>query len=380
MDDETARWVADLPDDMHGRLAAVGLVTERESMRLGLFLDDYIDGRHDVKPGTRTVYGHVRRNLIGFFGAEKPLREIAEYDADQWRLYLLQQGLSENTTRRRCGLAKQLFKTALKRKLVSANPFADLKVAVKGSVAKFYFVTREEAEKVLEACPDTQWRLIFALSRYAGLRCPSEHMALTWADVDWEHSRMTIRASKTEHHEGDGIRICPLFPELLPYLREAFEEAEEGAVHVVTIYRNTSNRNCNLRTQLLRIIAKAGLQPWPKLFQNLRATRQTELCQRFPEHVVCSWLGNTPAVAREHYLRTTEEHFQQAVNPGQEEPVEGAAQNAAQYPAEWGRKEQKEPLGEESEGKDLQPLTTQYETVQMSPMGPPGFEPGTNGL
>ena len=117
------------------------------------------------------------------------------------------------------------------------------------------------------------------MSRYGDLCCPSEHLALTFADIDWERSRMTVHASKTEHCEGDGVRICPIFPELLPYLRDAFEEAEAGEQFVITRYRQA---NVNLRTQLLRIIRKAGLKPWPKLFQNLRATRQTELCQKFP--------------------------------------------------------------------------------------------------
>ena len=46
--------------------------------------------------------------------------------------------------------------------------------------------SRDEAEKVLKACPDAQWKLLFALSRYGGLRCPSEHLALTWGDIDLE--------------------------------------------------------------------------------------------------------------------------------------------------------------------------------------------------
>jgi integrase len=46
------------------------------------------------------------------------------------------------------------------------------------------FVTREEAHAVMDACPDAEWRLLFALSRFGGLRCPSEHIALRWADVD----------------------------------------------------------------------------------------------------------------------------------------------------------------------------------------------------
>ena len=33
--------------------------------------------------------------------------------------------------------------------------------------------------------------------------------------------------------------------------------------------------------QLLRIIGRAGLQPWPKLFHNLRASRETELSEDY---------------------------------------------------------------------------------------------------
>ena len=41
-----------------------------------------------------------------------------------------------------------------------------------------YFITAVQATKVLAACPDNEWRLIFALSRYGGLRCPSETLSL----------------------------------------------------------------------------------------------------------------------------------------------------------------------------------------------------------
>ena len=43
-----------------------------------------------------------------------------------------------------------------------------------------------------------------------------------------------------------------------------------------------------------------------------RASRQTELMNRFPAHVVCDWLGNSQAIAAVHYLTTTPEHFAQA--------------------------------------------------------------------
>lgn len=62
------------------------------------------------------------------------------------------------------------------------------------------------------------------------------------------------------------------------------------------------------------IIGRASVDVWPTPFQNLRASRQTELEKRFPTHVVCSWLGNTPTIAHKHYLTLTDEDFESARN------------------------------------------------------------------
>jgi len=56
----------------------------------------------------------------------------------------------------------------------------------------------------------------------------------------------------------------------------------------------------------------AGLEQWLKLWQNLRSTRKTELCASFPIHVVCEWIGNSEAVAKQHYLQVTEDHMARA--------------------------------------------------------------------
>jgi hypothetical protein len=130
VDDETGKWLTGLDEVMYDRLAAVGLVAERTSVKLGSFVDSYIKERSDVKSGTATFYGHTRRNLIDFFGEDKPLCQITPGDADQWRIYLLGQGLAENTARRRCGMAKQFFRVAVRRRLIPSNPFEDLKAAV----------------------------------------------------------------------------------------------------------------------------------------------------------------------------------------------------------------------------------------------------------
>jgi hypothetical protein len=45
----------------------------------------------------------------------------------------------------------------------------------------------------------------------------------------------------------------------------------------------------------------------------MRISRQTELSAKFPIHVVCEWLGNSRLIAKEHYLRATEDDFRAAV-------------------------------------------------------------------
>jgi integrase len=149
--------------------------------------------------------------------------------------------------------------------------------------------------------------------------------------VDWARDRFCVHAPKTEHHKDGGERWVPIFPELRPHLEEAYHLARDGALYVVNRYRDT---NQNLRTQLARIIRRAGRTPWPKLFHNLRASRQTELVERYPIHVVCAWLGNTAAVAAEHYLQVTEAHYEQAAQIPAQSGAERACQQETAVPAE----------------------------------------------
>jgi integrase len=311
IDGETAKWLADIGDALHAKLTKVGLVTPRqlavpvEPTRLGAFLESYIVGRTDIKPRTRINLDLARRRLVEHFGADKALSQITAGDADAWVIWLKSQ-YADGTAGRTIKRAKQFFRAAIRKEIIGKNPFADAKAPSQVNEARKFFVTLDAAYAVLDACPDAEWRLIFALSRFGGLRCPSEHLALTWPDVDWERDRFRVVSSKQEHLEGGGVRWVPIFAELRPYLEEAFDLAPEGAVHVINRYRDGDQ---NLRTQLQRIIRRAGLEPWPKPFQNLRATRETELAEIFPVHVVCAWIGNTERIAAKHYLQVTEEHF-----------------------------------------------------------------------
>lgn len=326
---EVMKWLRDLDPRLLKRLVRAGVTTQNATgMRtLSAFLTEFFAAL-EVKPGTVTSYRNVERNLFKHFGRDAAMRSIGPAEAEKFRQFLKnKEGLSDATVSRRIKIARQFFRRAVKWKLISDNPFSDVKAGTERNKSRLFFVSREVTQKVLDACPDLQWRLLFALSRYGGLRCPSEHLALKFEDINWDQGKFYVSSSKTEHHAGGEGRWVPIFPELRPYLMEALEQAEPGAKHVITKYRSAS---CNLRTQLLRIIKRAGVTAWPRLFQNLRSTRQTELCEERSIHLVCAWIGNSAAVAMGHYLQVTDEHFKEASMT----PEEKLALQAAQKPAE----------------------------------------------
>ena len=105
---------------------------------------------------------------------------------------------------------------------------------------------------------------------------------------------------------------------------ELFEQAEEGTEYVITRYRRS---NSNLRTELERILTRAGVKPWPRLFQNLRSTRETELTAEYPLHVVTAWIGNSARIAERHYLQVPDSFYGKATQN---------AAHAAQNPTQQG--------------------------------------------
>lgn len=333
MERQTAKWLADISEALHAKLANVGLVEKRQSSTLGEFVAGYIKGLAGIEPGTVMNLRTCERNLNDFFGAEKPLRSITAADAGAFRQWLADhEGQAENTLRRRCGRARQFFKAAIKAKLIEENPFEGMAVTVSGSKDRERFVTEEESQKILKACPDSQWRLIFSLCRYGGVRCPSEIMPLTWNDILWDESRVIVTSPKTKRYKGQESRVIPLFPELRKALNEAYElaflrlndqsgDSEAAATVSGPIVTRYSSASQNLRTTFNKIVRRAGLKPWPKPFQNLRSTRETELMEIYPAHVVVAWIGHSEKVAQRHYLQITDAHFEKAVLPSKLESV-----------------------------------------------------------
>lgn len=320
-----AQWLFSLSEPYLQKLARAELIDpvqfQKRSHLLGPFCDEYIEERSDVAERTRDWYRSARSSLVEYYGENQPLKAITEGDAEDWVRWMLSegkkaatkdsaaQGLAPATASKRLKIAKMVFDYAVKCRLLAVNPFKKITASKQENRERDFFVTREATAAILDACPDLQWRCIVALARYGALRCPSEVLGLRLDDIKWDAGTMTVNSVKTKRYANKATRVVPLFPELQEVLLQRAEQADPGEQFVITRYRD---KNSNLRTQFERIIKRAGLTSWPKLFQNLRASRETELANEYPIHVVVAWVGNSVPVAMGHYLQVTDDHIAKA--------------------------------------------------------------------
>jgi integrase len=310
-------WVIGLSDSLHGKLADNGLVPKRVKRSLGGFCVEFLESRKNVAPATATRDRQIVALLKEFFGESKPIDQITPKDAENWRDWLRTSGnkrtkstreLSNNTVRRRTGGASQIFEKAVKWKLINENPFQGLEKAVLENPERMHFVDWETMLKVMEAAPNQEWCTLLAFLRLTGCRAPSEIAELRWKDIDFDRRLITLRSPKTAKLGGrHQMRICPLFPELHPYLLLwNGESIANGANLDSKVFPAVTSSKTNIHKKIGDIVDKAGVKRWQKLVQNLRSTRQTELLDCYPIKDVCVWLGNGPATVAKHYAQKRE--------------------------------------------------------------------------
>jgi integrase len=341
-DRDTAFWLSEIDIGLRSKLEAVDLIDPLEpktkAQTLSAFLEHFMTTNGtDKKPATRIVWGQVINSLKDYMPDGIHLDEVTAGHAIGYAQHLKTKKLAQSTIYKRVQFARQFFGFAVNWEMIEKNPF-DAK-EVKSKVRRPSSKAKSNVEvpiatitTVLAFC-DPVWKGIISLSRFGGLRCPSEVLTLRWGNVSFQANTLTIKAPKNEHHPGEGIRVCPLFSELRPSLEALYALAGNPTPEDYVInkesYRAAANTgrgwaNANLRTQFVKILTRAKVKPWKRLFHSMRASRQTELEERFPLHVVCGWLGNSEEVARESYLLTSEAHFQAATG------VSEATQNATQ--------------------------------------------------
>jgi integrase len=325
IDNETAAWIGRIGADLHDRLVQLGLAQSRggrsASATLSGILNDYIAKRSRLKPNTLRNYRTTQRLLEDHFGGKRLVESIHAGHARDYREWLVGK-YATATVAREIKRARQFFEYAKDCRLITDNPFAKVRAGAQTNQSRKFFVTKEVVDRLMEALPDNDHRLALALVRYGGFRPPSEFKGLTWDCVDWAKQKILIRVPKKEHLDGHETRFIPIFAGIRPYIERAFEDAPDGAVHVVS---KRFHEDGVFYAALRRCARRIGIKFWPKLLVNLRASRETELEKAHPSYKVKAWMGNTQKVAEDHYLMLTDADYVDAA----EEPVQKTVLPAA---------------------------------------------------
>jgi integrase len=212
--------------------------------------------------------------------------------------------------------AKTAFNHAVGEDLIMFNPFDRLKGNASEPDKDWKYVTLDELDKLLDACPSWGWKMLIALCRLAGLR-RGETLELSWSDIDWQNHRLTVIAEKTGRR-----RVVPIEPKLYQLLLDAFEQAEENEVRVCPISQHGLWRNF----QVIR--RRAGLEKWKDAFKVMRRNCETDWAQRYPQYAVSAWIGHGIEVSARHYLQVPEELYEKvAATKGTETATKSATKS-----------------------------------------------------
>lgn len=292
--------------ELHINPGHVGLC---KTPRLGEYLDRYLASRTDLQPGTLELHKLTVRYLLAYFGSDIRIERINRAATTDWRAALARGELpterqpAEATVCQHVRNGKVIFNHAVRDDFILFNPFDRLKGNAGQPDKNWKYVTREELNRLLDACSSLSWCVLLALCRLAGLR-QGEALSLAWSAIDWETRRLEIIAKKTKRR-----RIVPIRPTLYSMLLEAFSTAsehEELAIPQHSISRSNVWRDFGV------ICRKAGLERWPDWCQVLRKNCETDWAQKYPQYVVSYWMGHDIKVSAQYYLQVPEQLYQEA--------------------------------------------------------------------
>jgi len=316
-DKKTQTWIQEASPEIQDKLVAVGLIDKPLSRTVEELWDTFIQTKTDIKDTTMATYATARDRFFLFFKGKEMIADLTTARMRQWKGYLRTQapcegakvpGLAESTTAGTIAKAKAVFNWAVQTGWLTKSPLDGVGRGSFVNEDKDRFVTMDEYARLLDACPCRDWRAIIALARIGGLRCPSEVLRLKWSDVNWELDRLYVTSPKTERYKGKKGRWVPLFPALRMELEELFFlPSSEGAEYVINRYRDPERTN--LGTQFARIVKMAGIEPIKRPFDNMRASRSTEVYAEYGAFLESQWIGHSTKVAHAHYLQVRDEDF-----------------------------------------------------------------------
>lgn len=317
---EHFEWAGQQVEKIQNALAAIGLIPQPERApepepesepepaavvpTIEAWFTQYIAGRPGSE-SSRKVWNRAKNQVVKHFGADRLIDSITTGDAIGW-FEAMQRGkgkLAVTTARKMVGVARQVFKRALKSGHIEQNPFHDDELPTSVAHREKEYVDLPTIQSVLAVLPSAEWRAVIIFARFAGLRVQSELPLLKWADIDEEQNLFAVFSPKTRKS-----RRVPLFPEIRQALDDLRPITGDGE-YVLKSLREKSN---NWRTPLEKMLTRAGITPWAPIFNCLRSSAEIDIARTHGLQCATEWVGNSVQVAMKHYVRSTAEDFSRA--------------------------------------------------------------------
>lgn len=305
LDRKTRVYFENAPADLIKRFAVIGLAPARNNMTVDDVFKIYVrylttDVKYSTIVHRETVFNRFRAFFpAGIKFADLNRKSILEFRDELARLY------APTTVSKSISDLRTFGKFAVDRGFAVDNPFLFARRGPTGNRARDFQIPAEWTERILDACPTQCWRTLYCLWRHAGLR-QQEPLSLTRDSVDLRTNRLTVHSSKTERYgEEHANRIVPIVPVVhleIERLLDATPKTEKFLI--------TENRRKGFDSGFRRILFDAGLDRWPKLFQNMRSSCENDwIADGIPAHVVAAWLGHSVRTQEQYYLRVLPEYF-----------------------------------------------------------------------
>lgn len=306
---ESIRWFDTVPERIRDKFVAWGMLppVQRRVIKpeqrtvegwTRLFIDELTSTWR-----TKNNYEQARTWLLKSVDGSRDVSSITQGDMKRWQTSMTPLALS--TRNKHVKRIKTIFAGAVEDGIISSSPAKCLKEErslKRIDRSRQQFVDAETSKSVLEKLPGVAWKLIFALMRFQGLR-RHEVFAIDWVNIDLSSRELTIPAeTKT------GWRSMPIFPEILDLLVTIPQQSRTGKV--VQWSRSQESVTQLLKRHVETILGEGNC--WPKVCQQLRSTRRTELDAEFEPYVVNEWLGHDSRTAERHYQQVTPAHLQRA--------------------------------------------------------------------
>lgn len=296
------------------------------NMTLAAWCKRYLELRTDLTDSTRRLHETTIAYLLAFFdGGERRLDRITRSDAADWRVWITQKldraprikaggkpetadqvaNAIESTTCKHVRTVKTIVKHAMAEGHVGVNVFDHLVGTPPEADSEAPGLSESDVQRIIDAAPSPAWRALIGLCAWAGLR-RGEALRLTWADIQWERSRIIVRTVSGRTTTKQRRREVLLEKRLERLLLDVHDQAAPGVDRVTDGISDN-----NLLRDMKGMIARAGFSVWAKPFHGLRRWRASTWRGDYPEHVVDSWLGHSMQVARKHYVQVADHYYHQ---------------------------------------------------------------------